>query len=322
MDGSAGKVEFIEGELTKKGTQTIKKPTKKHGLITTFAPSEMMGEITVTDIEIENLTWLITHLCLPGTKIIFNAIDLAGNKHKSIIENKYGIIEILDKFCEKRLIEPIYLMHDNGTMKIEALLTYDVGSVDDIVIKGFANMCPCDAGTHIDGFIDAIVKYFRDYMNKIYLANNKKKLTVKAEDIRTGLRGVVSSFHIKPLFTGQSKEIFSKEDMKPFAYEQTLKALEEWASTNPSDLQKVCKYLKEVCEIRSKQDNEKVKMSDKYNTSVVSGYPAKYKKPNGKKNIELIICEGDSAASGMENNRDKSKQGILPIRGKDFALSL
>ena len=64
-------------------------------------------------------------------------------------------------------------------------------------------MCPCDAGTHIDGFIDAIVKYFRDYMNKIYLANNKKKLTVKAEDIRTGLRGVVSSFHIKPLFTGK-----------------------------------------------------------------------------------------------------------------------
>ena len=110
--------------------------------------------------------------------------------------------------------------------------------------------------------------------------------------------------------------------MKPFAYEQTLKALEEWASTNPSDLQKVCKYLKEVCEIRSKQDNEKVKMTDKYNSSAASGYPAKYKKPNGKKNIELIICEGDSAASGMENNRDKSKQGILPIRGKDFALSL
>ena len=110
--------------------------------------------------------------------------------------------------------------------------------------------------------------------------------------------------------------------MKPFAYEQTLKALEEWSSTNPSDLQKVCKYLKEVCEIRSKQDNEKVKMSDKYNTSVVTGYPAKYKKPNGKKNLELIICEGDSAAAGMENNRDKQIQGIFPVRGKDFALSL
>ena len=48
----------------------------------------------------------------------------------------------------------------------------------------------------------------------------------------------------------------------------------------------------------------------------ISGYPAKYKKPNGKKNIEVIICEGDSAAAGMENNRDKQTQGIFGIRGK------
>ena len=41
-------------------------------------------------------------------------------------------------------------------------------------------------------------------MNKIYLVNNKK-LTVNAQDIRTGLRAVVSCFHIKPLFTGDHK---------------------------------------------------------------------------------------------------------------------
>ena len=114
----------------------------------------------------------------------------------------------------------------------------------------------------------------------------------------------------------QSKEIFSKEDMKPYIYNATLKALNEWASKNPNELQKISKYLKEVCEIRSKSDNEKVKMSDKYTSSVVSGLPAKYKKPNGKKNIEVIITEGDSAASGIENNRDKMHQGIMPIRGK------
>lgn len=103
--------------------------------------------------------------------------------------------------------------------------------------------------------------------------------------------------------------------MKPFIYAETLKALEQWASTNPADLQKISKYLKEVCEIRSKSDNEKVKMSDKYTDSVVTGMPAKYKKPNGKGPFELWIVEGDSCASAMENNRDKQIQAIFPIRG-------
>ena len=114
----------------------------------------------------------------------------------------------------------------------------------------------------------------------------------------------------------QSKEIFSKEDMKPYIMEATLKALDKWAINNPADLQKISKYLKEVCEIRTKSDGEKIKMSDKYTSSVVSGLPAKYKKPNSNKPFELWIAEGDSACSGMENNRDKATQGIMPIRGK------
>ena len=316
MDGTAAKVEFEEGHLTDKGLQPIKKrPKNKHGLITTFQPSDMMGEITTTEEELFNLTYLIIHLCSIGTRVVFNSIDNMGQKHKSIVENKIGINQLLNDICEKKVFNPIYYIQDNGTMKVEVLFTYDITNMNDPVILGFANMCPSNVGTHISGFLDAVIKYFRDYMNKIYLVNNKK-LTVNAQDIRTGLRAVVSVFHLFPLFTGQAKEEFSQEDMYRYIHDITLKSLKEWASKNPTDLQKIAKYLKEVCEIRSKSDNEKIKMSDKYTSSVISGLPAKYKKPNGHKNIEVIITEGDSAASGMENNRDKSTQGIMPIRGK------
>lgn len=313
-NGEAAKVEFEEGRLNSKGLQKIKPRKAKHGLITTFAPSDMMGQITVTVDEIYNLTWLITHLCTIGTTIAFNTIDKMGRVSKIIIKNNNGIFELIDNICEKKVVNPIYFTEDNGTMKVEVLFSYDIANMDDPRILGFANMCPTNAGTHIDGYLDAIVKYFRDYMNKIYLANSKK-LQVNAQDIRTGLRAVVSVFHVKPLFSGQSKEFFSKEDMKPYIYGVTLRALDGWAKNNPNELQKICKYLKEVCEIRMKSDNEKIKMSDKYTTSVVTGMPAKYKKPNGKGPFELWICEGDSAASGMENNRDKSCQAIFPIRG-------
>lgn len=291
MDGSAAKVEFEEGRLKKGFPKKIKAPAGKHGLITTFAPSDMMGEITITDEDVYNLLYLICHLCKIGTKITFNAINTLNQKRRTIIENKNGIVELMDGICQKKVFPPAYYTTDNGTMKVEVLFSYDIANMDDPKIFGFANMCPTSGGTHIDGFLDAMVKYFRDYMNKIYLANNKK-LTVNAQDVRTGLRAVVSVFHVKPMFTGQSKEIFSQVDMKPFIYAETLKALEQWASTNPADLQKISKYLKEVCEIRSKSDNEKVKMSDKYTDSVVTGMPAKYKKPNGKGPFELFIVEG------------------------------
>ena len=291
MDGSAAKVEFEEGRLKKGFPKKIKAPAGKHGLITTFAPSDMMGQITITDEDVYNLLYLICHLCKIGTKITFNAINTLNQKRRTIIENKNGIVELMDGICQKKVFPPAYYTTDNGTMKVEVLFSYDIANMDDPKIFGFANMCPTSGGTHIDGFLDAMVKYFRDYMNKIYLANNKK-LTVNAQDVRTGLRAVVSVFHVKPMFTGQSKEIFSQVDMKPFIYAETLKALDQWASTNPADLQKISKYLKEVCEIRSKSDNEKVKMSDKYTDSVVTGMPAKYKKPNGKGPFELFIVEG------------------------------
>ena len=202
-DGTAGKVEFEEGRINSKGLQMIKpRKDKAHGLITTFCPSDMMGPITVTVEEIYNLTWLITHLCSIGTCVTFNAIDKMGRASKTLIKNNNGIYEMIDTICEKKVFNPIYYTEDNGTMKVEVLFSYDVANMDDPRILGFANMCPTSAGTHIDGFLDAIIKYFRDYMNKIYLVNNKK-LQVNAQDIRTGLRAVISTFHIAPMFTGK-----------------------------------------------------------------------------------------------------------------------
>ena len=315
MDGTAAKVEYEEGRLTKKGIQKIKCPKGKHGLVTYFAPSDMMGDITVTLDQLYQLTWDLCHMNKIGVKIIFNTINESGGKHRTTIENKRGIYEIIDKIYDKQVVVPIHYMTDTGTMKVEVLFTYDLANMDDPYIIGFANTSPSNQGTHIDGFLDGLIKYFRDYMNKIYLAGNKK-LQVTAQDIRTGLRAVVSMFHLRALYTGQSKSTFSVEEAKPFVSQVTTTALAEWASKNPNDLQKICKYLRDVCEIRMKTDGEKIKMSDKYTASVISGMPAKYKKPNGKGPFEFWIVEGDSCASSMENNRDKSCQSLMPIRGK------
>jgi DNA gyrase/topoisomerase IV subunit B len=103
MDGTAAKVEFEEGRLKKGFPKAIKCPPGKHGLITTFAPSDMMGQITITDEDVYNLIWQICHLCKIGTKITYNAINTLNQKRKVIIENRNGISELMDGICDKKV---------------------------------------------------------------------------------------------------------------------------------------------------------------------------------------------------------------------------
>ena len=104
--------------------------------------------------------------------------------------------------------------------------------------------------------------------------------------------------------------------MKPFCSQSIINGLNEWSKTHSSDLQKLCKYFKEIIEMRMRQDKEKVKLSTKFEASSISGLPAKYLKPNGRRNCELVIVEGDSAFGSARNVRDQATQGIFPIRGK------
>ena len=312
MDGTAMAAEWHEGKLYSE--KKIKCPKDRHGLKVTFAPSDMMGEITVTHAEVGRLLWLLCNMSKIGTTIHYNAIDIHGKVYKNKIVNTRGMSELFDSICAKQLNIPISFMETNGTMKLECMVSFDLDNINpDPIIMSFANTCPTSGGTHVDGFMDAFVKYFRDYMNKIYLVNNKK-LNVTIQDIRTGLRAVVSCYHLYPMFTGQSKDIFSEKSMYEYAKDITTRKLNEWASSNPTDLQKIAKYLKTICEIRTKIDGEKVKMNDKYSTSAVTGLPSKYKKPNGKGAFEIFIVEGDSAAN--ENARNKENQGLYPLRGK------
>lgn len=312
MDGTAKMAEWHEGKLVSE--KNIKCPKGKHGMKVTFAPSDMMGEITVTVGEIGRLLWLLCNMSKIGTTIHYSAIDIHGKTHKNKIVNTRGMSELYDSICAKQLTVPISFMETDGTMKLECMLSYDLNDMNpEPIIMSFANTCPTSGGTHVDGVMDAFVKYFREYMNKIYLANNNK-LTVTIQDIRTGLRGVISCYHLFPMFTGQSKDIFSEKSMFEYAKDVTTRQLNAWASSNPTDLQKIAKYLKSICEIRTKMDGEKVKINDKYEVSAVTGFSSKYKKPNGKGPFEVIFVEGDSAAN--ENSRDKETQGLMPLRGK------
>ena len=312
--GDARQCEFIDsvvnGEVKK-----IPNPDNLQGTKITFWPSlEVMGHI---DAKVEDVLSLIT-LVLPlskiGAKINFIGKKSDGTLITEHLINQDGLISHLINHTTSPLIAPIRCFDDNGTTKAEICVTYDSSSLGSEKIISFANFCPTIAGTHVDGFKTAWCNWFRKYMNNIYLA--KSKTIVQNIDILTGLIACISSAHLMPNFVGQHKDEIDNADLGIFISDLITKTLDNWAKTNSQDLQKLCKYFQKIAEIRMKSEGEKIKLSNNYTTSKMTGKPKKYEPPSGKKNLELVIVEGDSAKGPAVRGRDSDKQGIFPIRGK------
>jgi DNA gyrase subunit B len=308
------KVEFIDG-IPVSDPYKISNPGKQ-GTIITFWPSyEYLGEITLEYKTVLNMAKRILSLTPLGSTMIFTAIDKYGKEYSETFINEDGILTDLIMKTINPLTKPIIVSKDTGKMRTDIAFVYDSNDlmIDDIT--SFGNFCPTEAGSHIDGFLEGLCTFFRIYMNKIYL-NGKSKISIINNDIKCGLKAIVTACHLYPIFTGQAKEILSNDDIKDFVKISVTEALDQWIKENPNDLQKLCKYFKDVAEIRMKSDESKIKLTNKYAASSLSGLPKKYVKPLGKQHLELLICEGDSAAGTAKNSRDNQTQGLFPIRGK------
>lgn len=306
-DGKAVRLEFKEGLPTTKKAVPIPNKQKKQGTKITFIPdTSVLGEINLSWKVLYDLIKMIMCQTNIGNYMIFEAVDKKGKLFKEKIINTDGIITPLIMNIRRPIIKPITVFADDGYHKLNCAFCFDSGDESgpdtEEVITAFSNFCPTvdKTSTHITGVISGITKWFVKYMNTVYLAStnsnnkkNKNKLTVTPSDIKTGLNVMISAAHLEPEFTGQAKERLSNADMDEFCRNVIINGLEEWSKTNPQDLAKLAKFFKEIAEVRTKSDKEKVKIANKFGSNPLNGLPAKYKRPLGKKNIELVLVEGD-----------------------------
>lgn len=312
--GKAKHVHFDAGIPWDAGEKEIPCPSDRQGTTITMCPDlSVLDNVDLVCEDILDLVLKVYPLMNIGDRIDFIGIDKSGKiKYQEELVNKDGIISSLMIRTQTPLVTPIYYKDDTGYMKAEIAFTYDssdLTSAEDIV--SYANFTPTTGGTHVTGFVEGLCNFFRNYMNKIYLGE-KSKVTVINNDVKAGLKVIIASAHLNPVFAGQFKGILSNEDMHKYIKDLTTKSLEEWSKTSPGDLQKICKFIKEIAEIRMKSDDSKIKLSNNYEASALTGKPKKYVAPSGNKDLELIIVEGDSALGSAKNSRDASKQGIFP----------
>lgn len=317
--GTALQMTFRKGKLVEK--KELSNRECKQGTTVTFLPDHsIMGDTYLPEGILFDLIRDMLSLTQIGNKVYYSAVDKNGVKHQELLVNEHGILTNLYVKCPRQMIDPIVLGCDTGTMKLDAAFTFDSVNINGEDITAYANMCPTSTvpmNTHVKGFLDGVCYWFVKHMNTIWLPE-KSKTKINSNDVKASLSAIISAFHLEPQFTGQAKEVFSNKDFEPFAKDTTMKALDEWAKNRPADLQKVCKYLKDIADARMRADSEKVKVTAKYNKSPLSGLPEKYYKPTGpaSEGWELIIVEGDSAGGAAKDGRDVRRQGIFPIRGK------
>lgn len=331
-------IKFVKGELVEKESVIPAKKCKiDQGTITTWKPDSTV----IGNYEAE-LSWQMIYdlfskiICLAaiGTKLCFRAIDKAGKSYEYHLVNSNGLYQLLAMLTAKPLIAPISISGTTtstnpikktldgspwvDSLGVKVLLSYDI-SMEPIKMLAFANTSPSISGTHMDGVTAGITKFFKTYMNKIFLANSRSKLEITDKDILTGLCVVIDAGHTSASYNAQAKEEFTNKDMRPFAAKTVYDGLEEWAKSNPNDLQKICKYLKDVGQARMSAENERSKVAANYATTVLSaGLPAKFVKANGTKDLELFLVEGDSAKGAVKQAADPECQAIYPLRGKSL----
>ena len=315
--GKCHQVKFHRGEPWKNGEKEIKSNSDfQQGTYIYLKPDvDIIGQTNLTVDEIYNsLVMKIFPLIPIGYKINFFGQRYDGTKLEQHLVNTDGIKGTLMRKMTKPLVTPIEFEQDTGTMRVHAIFSYDPTDMNDKEdVDSFANYTPCD-GAHVQGFLEGLTSYFMAYMNKIYLKN--AKITVTGADVKTGLKVVIDADHLHPTFEGQGKVAINNQDLRKFVSDLTKRSLDAWAKVNPSDLNKLGKYFKEIAEIRTKLETGKTKLSNNYSKSIISGDPAKYVKSTGVKHLELFIVEGDSALGSAKSCRDNRVQSIFPIRGK------
>ena len=301
-------------------------PAAGQGTIVVCSPHPCMENPDLKCEDVLNLLLAVVPLYNVGTTVNFLGVKRDGSEIHQTIQNQDGLLTYLIRQTTEPMIAPIIMKGDTGEVKAEIAFTYDATDLSGTpVVESFANYCPTLMGTHVDGFLNGLCNYFRNYMNNIYLKSGdkdvkkkKKELKVCNNDIKTGLKSVVHGLSLHPTFMGQAKEGISNRDIKDYIEKQMPIWLDEWTKKNPNDFAKLCKFFKSVAELRTNADQAKEKFVEKYKKNRITNFPTKFLQPNNLKSdqLELIIVEGDSAFGSYKNSRNAEIQGLFPIRGK------
>ena len=189
--------------------------------------------------------------------------------------------------------------------------------------KLFTNSIPNSGGTHLTGFRTALTQSINKYARENKLLKDKDSNLV-GDELKEGLTLVLSFIIPDPVFSGQTKDVLSSAEGRTIVQQLVSSEITQWLEKNPKDAKTIVEkaLLARKAKEKAKKAKETVRNIETKSKNKLLNLPTKLVDSWSKKRLdcELLIAEGDSAASGLIGARDGEFQAVFPVRGKVINL--
>ena len=254
-----------------------------------------------------------------GVKITF---ENEATKEKFVFQHTEGLADYLKTIVRERTATPVHeaaftLSRDgeDGGVRMDVALQWTQST--DEHVRSYVNGIPTGSGgTHENGFRAGLGKAVRNFIDTHNLS--PKGVTITAEDIREGLIAVLSVFVQEPQFQGQTKDRLNNSEMMSAVDSALRPALEHWLNSNISVAESIVARIILAARAREASRAAQQEITRKSATSARLTLPGKLSDCTSpdRAESEIFIVEGDSAGGSAKQGRDRTRQAILPLRGK------
>ena len=293
--------------------------TKKTGSKTTFWPdAEIFSETTEYDYDTLQHRLRETAFLNKGIKITLED-KRESNKKKEVFHYEGGIKEFVKHMNQNKEAlhkDIIYFeVKKADVCEAEVAMQY-TDRYNEMILSYANNINTVEGGTHLVGFKSALTRVFNDYARKNkFLKDSDQALS--GEDVREGLTAIVSVKLAEPEFEGQTKAKLGNTEMRGFVETSTNENLMAFLEENPAQ----AKIIMEKClrAARAREAARKaIELTRRKSVLDSNSLPGKLADCSSKDPAvsEIFLVEGDSAGGSAIDGRERTRQAILPLRGK------
>ena len=251
-----------------------------------------------------------------GIRVTF---ENEADRTKEVFHHEEGLSDYLKKIVAERGARPVhdvaFVQARESEPRLDLVLQWTEAT--DEHVRSYVNGIPTGSGgTHENGLRAGLGKAVRNYIDTHSLS--PKGVTLVAEDIREGLTGVVSLFIQEPQFQGQTKDRLHNPELTSAIDSAVRPALEHWLNHNRSIAEAIVGRVILAARAREASRAAQAEVTRKTATSGRLNLPGKLSDCTGagREDSELFVVEGDSAGGSAKQGRDRTRQAILPLRGK------
>lgn len=286
------------------------------GTTITFYPDPSIFKETVTF----DYSWVTSYLKHQAylTKGIFVEVRDERTKKRDAYYFEGGIKSYVKSLnISKEVLDDdiFYVEKQVEDSIVEIAIQYNDSFLE--TVKPFANnVLTPDGGTHLVGFKSALTRVINDYARKNTLLKEKED-NLSGDDVREGLTAVILVKIPDPQFEGQTKNKLGNTEVRRYVEQVMNEYFAYYLEEHPAIAKKIVN--KAVLAARARKAARAARDNVIRKGALDSmGLPGKLSdcSSRNRKECELYIVEGNSAAGSAKEGRDSKTQAILPLRGK------